>query len=101
MLQQVELEARNLSRIPEVVIYGKEGCCLCSEALEILFKVQQEMPFTLVQTDITTDDQLMEKYQYSIPVICINGIEKFIYEVDEEALKSSLAGKKSRVHVGT
>ncbi|CAA7601673.1 Glutaredoxin-like domain (DUF836) [Acididesulfobacillus acetoxydans] len=77
--------------IPVVVLYAKEGCCLCSEALKVLLHVRQAVPFTLVQKDITEDERLMSKYQYSIPVVAINGKEKFAYEVDEEELKSELA----------
>ncbi|KLU58671.1 hypothetical protein CEB3_c46870 [Peptococcaceae bacterium CEB3] len=83
--------AQTPQEVPVVVLYGKEGCCLCSEALKVLLRVRQFVPFTLVQKDITDDDGLRKKYQYSIPVVSINGKEKFAYEVGEEELKSELA----------
>lgn len=79
-----------MAQIPEVEIFGKEGCCLCDDALDVLMKVQEKIPFTLVRTDISCDEQLMEKYQHLIPVICINGQKKFIFAVQEEELVSAL-----------
>ena len=35
---------------PEVVLYGREGCCLCDEAREVLMRVRSTHPFTFRRT---------------------------------------------------
>ncbi|HEY7891194.1 MAG TPA: glutaredoxin family protein, partial [Solirubrobacteraceae bacterium] len=46
----------------EVVLYGRDGCCLCDEARQVLERVRGRQPFTLVQRDIDTDDALQRAY---------------------------------------
>jgi thiol-disulfide isomerase/thioredoxin len=77
----------------EVILYGKKGCCLCDKAKQIIQKVQQQYPLTLLEVDITGDPKLMEKYQFLIPVIAVNGQDTFISEVSESDFRSFLAGQ--------
>ena len=72
--------------IPTVTLYGRTGCHLCDEARESLQRVQTRAPFTLVEVDITTDDDLHRRYLERIPVIALDGEDLFDYEVDEESL---------------
>jgi len=74
----------------EVVIYTKDGCSLCDKAKEIIERVRQEVDFTFRQVDITTDEGLSEKYRYTIPVVAIDGVERFRYKVSERNLRKLL-----------
>ena len=77
---------------PEVVLYGRPGCCLCDEARDVLERVRAEVPFTLVERDIETDDALLRAYLERIPVVTIDGEEMFELWVEEPRLRASLAG---------
>ena len=35
-----------------VVLYGRDGCCLCDDAREILLRVRGRRPFVLEERDI-------------------------------------------------
>jgi hypothetical protein len=77
---------------PEVVLYGRDGCCLCDDAREILERVRGRYPFALVQRDIDTDERLLRTYLERIPVVAIDGVEVFELFVDESELERRLSG---------
>ena len=73
-----------------VVIYGRDGCCLCEQALELLEQVRATRPFALQQRDIESDQRLLAAYLERIPVVTIDGVEVFELFVDESELKRRL-----------
>lgn len=75
-----------------VVLYGREGCCLCDEALEVLERVRSRRPgaFILLERDIESDDELHRAYLERIPVVTIDGEEAFELFVDESELERRL-----------
>jgi len=38
--------------------------------------------FTLEEVNIESDEELLRKYKYDIPVIAIDGVETFMHRVD-------------------
>jgi glutaredoxin len=75
-----------------VVLYGREGCCLCDEAREVLVRVRSRHPlaFELRERDIDRDEQLLRAYLERIPVVTIDGEEAFELFVDEFELERRL-----------
>ena len=77
-----------------VVLYGREGCCLCDDAREMLLRIRQRQPFELSfelsERDIESDDALLRAYLERIPVIEIDGVEEFELLIDESKLASRL-----------
>jgi hypothetical protein len=69
-----------------VVLYGREGCCLCDDAREVLLRVRASHPFLLLERDIEQDDDLLRAYLERIPVVLIDGVEAFELFVDEAEL---------------
>ena len=80
---------------PEVVLYGRPGCCLCDEAREVLERVRTEIPFVLHERDIETDDGLLRAYLERIPVVTIDGDEAFELWVEEPRLRERLNGARA------
>jgi glutaredoxin len=70
-----------------VVLYGREGCCLCDDAREVLERVRRRRPFVLEERDIDRDDALLRAYLERIPVVTIDGVEAFELFVDESELE--------------
>jgi len=66
-----------------VILYGREGCCLCDEAREMLLRIRKRRPFELSERDIESDDALLRDYLERIPVIEIDGVEEFELLIDE------------------
>jgi glutaredoxin len=79
-----------------VVLYGREGCCLCDDAREVLERVRRRRPFTLQERDIDRDEALLRAYLERIPVVTIDGVEAFELFVDESELERRI----DMVHTG-
>jgi glutaredoxin len=73
-----------------VVLYGRQGCCLCDQAREILLRVRAQHPFQFEERDIEHDDSLLRAYLERIPVVTIDGVEVFELFVDEAELTERL-----------
>jgi hypothetical protein len=73
-----------------VVLYSREGCCLCDDAREILERVRHRHPFSLEERDIDADDALLRAYLERIPVVTIEGVEAFELFVNEPELEARL-----------
>jgi glutaredoxin len=73
-----------------VTLYGRPGCHLCDDARAILEQVRATHPFRLEEIDIDTDDALFKRYLERIPVVAVDGAERFELFVDAEALRRSL-----------
>ncbi len=74
----------------QVVLYGRDGCCLCDDAREVLLRVQARCEFELTERDIEADESLLRDYLERIPVVTIDGMEVFELFVDEEELERRL-----------
>jgi glutaredoxin len=70
-----------------VVLYGRDGCCLCDDAREVLERVRRRRPFDLQERDIDRDEALLRAYLERIPVVTIDGVEAFELFVDESELE--------------
>ena len=78
--------------MPDVVLYTREGCCLCDDARVVLERVRTDEPsaFVLQERDIDADDALLRAYLERIPVVTIDGEEAFELFVNEAELRQRL-----------
>lgn len=53
--------------------YSRPGCGLCEEGIVLLKLVQEDVPFTIEEINIETDDLLHERFMLMIPVVEKNG----------------------------
>jgi glutaredoxin len=74
-----------------VILYGREGCCLCDDAREILLRVRDRHAFAFEERDIERDDGWLRDYLERIPVVTIDGEEAFELFVDESAFELQIA----------
>ncbi len=54
----------------KLILYSKQGCCLCEGLLTKLQQVKN-VNFDLEIRDITTNSTWFDRYQYEIPVLCV------------------------------
>jgi glutaredoxin len=73
-----------------VVLFGREGCCLCDDAREVLERVRRRRAFDFQERDIDRDEALLRAYLERIPVVTIDGIEMFELFVEESELERRL-----------
>ena len=74
--------------MPNVKLYTRTGCHLCDDAYALL--VRHGLAPMLV--DIDSDPALRERYYECVPVVEIDGRERFRGRVNEVLLKRILAG---------
>jgi glutaredoxin len=70
-----------------VVLYTRSGCHLCDEARTAILSVRAREPFGYDEVDIDTDDDLLRDYGVRIPVVTVDGEERFEIAVDEHELE--------------
>lgn len=75
-----------------VVLYSRPGCHLCDAARQVLVAHQVVSPFELLDVDVQDDEELEREYGIRIPVVEIDGVERFEYEVDPSELTRILRG---------
>lgn len=70
----------------KTIVYTRPGCCLCDEAIDLLRRhgLQPE------EIDIDADESLRERYTDCVPVVAIDGKERFRGRVNETLLKRLL-----------
>lgn len=75
----------------QVVLYGRSGCHLCDDALAGIERVAERVPFALTQRDIECDDDLLRRFMERIPVVTIDGEEKFELFVPEDLFEQAVS----------
>lgn len=78
----------------EIHVYGKPGCPLCDEALELLEDIGPRFSFEIVRHNILEDAALFEKYRYLVPVLVIDGIERLSLKFDSTQLEQALISSR-------
>jgi len=56
-----------------VEIYGKPGCGLCDDLHGRIEELRRELPFEVVDVDITGDAAAERRFGLRIPVVFVNG----------------------------
>jgi len=70
-----------------VIVYSRPGCHLCDEAKTAIGNANCSDRYTLEEINIESDDELLKKYKYDIPVITVDGEEVFRHRVDPQQFK--------------
>jgi glutaredoxin len=71
------------------VLYTRRGCHLCDLALQVLLR----HGLRPLEVDIDDDPDLEGRYGTCVPVVEIDGQERFRGQVDEVLLRRLLAGR--------
>ena len=73
-----------------VIIYSRPGCHLCDEAKAVIMSAGCSDQFTLEEVNIESDEELLRKYKYGIPVIMIDGLESFKHRVSPDEFRTRI-----------
>jgi Glutaredoxin-like domain (DUF836) len=67
---------------PVVVMYSRRTCGLCDKARAVILAARERTPFGFDEIFIDGDDALAREYGLRVPVVSIDGVEEFEYEVE-------------------
>ena len=73
-----------------VELFSKDDCHLCDEALDVLQKVNKEIPFSLRVLTLIPGEAYFEEYKEDFPAIHINKRFAFKHRLNENMLKIRL-----------
>lgn len=76
----------------DVVLYTRAGCHLCDDAALVL----REHGLTPRSVDVDADPALRERYNECVPVVKIDGKERFRGRVDPVLLRRLLTAQRAR-----
>jgi hypothetical protein len=59
------------------LVYTRQGCHLCDDAWDRLRQWQRDYGFPLDSIDVDTNPELKARYGEKVPVVTVNGKERF------------------------
>lgn len=74
----------------EAILYTRHGCHLCQQAREVL----ERHGLAVRSVDIDSDPDLCALYNEAVPVVFIDGRERFRGRVDERLLRRLLQSRR-------
>ena len=77
---------------PRVTLYSRPGCHLCDDARAVIEAVCADLGETYEEVDITTDDDLEDRYRDEIPVTLVDGRQHDFWRVEPARLRAALGG---------
>ena len=80
-----------LHELAKLILYSKPGCHLCEEMKAEIDNADCAGLFQLEEINIESDETLLARYRYDIPVLLVNGIEAFKHRVSREAFRAYLS----------
>jgi glutaredoxin len=75
---------------PTVTLYTRAGCHLCEQAERVLRAERAATAFHLELVDVDSDPDLRRRYGVRVPVVAVDGVELFEYEVPADLLRARL-----------
>jgi hypothetical protein len=84
-------------RRPRVVLYARSGCHLCDVARDVVLQVRTGVDFEFEEVDVALDDALELEYGIRIPVVAVDGEERFEVTVDAGELAGLLRASRGDV----
>lgn len=75
-----------------VRMYSRRTCGLCDEAREVILSLRDEVDFGYEEVFVDGRDDLERRYGLRVPVIEVDGDERFETQVGPAELREALAG---------
>ena len=75
---------------PRITLYTRPGCHLCDDARAVVERVCADLGESFEEVDITTDDDLADRFGEDVPVTFVDGKQHDFWRVDENRLRAAL-----------
>lgn len=77
-------------RVPEVVLYTRADCRLCTHARDALRRLARDVEFEVGVVDVDSDQDLAGRYGESVPVVAVEGVEVSTGRIHVAAVRRAL-----------
>ncbi len=71
-------------------MYSRPGCGLCDEARRVILAERARTPFEFEDVDVTGNDALELEYGIRIPVVLVDGEERFEIGLDPRSFAAAV-----------
>ena len=78
------------ANLPVVTLYRRPGCSLCDQAEYVIAPLAGRMQFRVESVDIETDEALLKRYMFEIPVVAVGGSDVAIWPFSATNLEEAL-----------
>ena len=75
---------------PRITLYTRPGCHLCDDARAVVERICADLGESFREVDITTDDDLEDRFGDDVPVTFVDGRQHDFWRVDETRLRAAL-----------
>ena len=69
------------------ILYTRAGCHLCEVAMDLLTRLRHNYGFSLETRDVDADPALKSRYDQCVPVVEVNGKERYRGRINEVLLQ--------------
>lgn len=73
-----------------VVVLVREGCHLCTDAVQTVQSVCQDLAVSWQTFDVDSDPEVRARYTDHVPVTFVDGAQHALWFVDADALRAAL-----------
>ncbi|MBI9113939.1 glutaredoxin family protein [Sanguibacter suaedae] len=87
----VDAEVTEDDATARTVLYSREGCHLCEEALAVVERVCAAVGESWAVVDVDSTQALRERYGEYVPVVEVDGVQQGFWRIDGERLVRALA----------
>jgi len=77
----------------ELTVYVRRGCHLCTDMTLALYRLQDDLGFTLAEVDVDRDPALAARYGARVPVLVGGAVELCHYFLDKDRLRAWCAAR--------
>jgi len=84
-------------RAISVLLYKRNGCHLCDDAIQLLRKFEAEFRLHIETFDIDHDAEMIARYGEKVPVIQVQGRERFFGPINEPLLLRLLRAERDKL----
>lgn len=74
-----------------VVVYTRQGCHLCDDALAVVAPLAAEAATTVRLVDVDDDAVLRDRFGELVPVVEVDGVQQGFWRVDADRVRRALA----------
>jgi len=79
-----------MAGMPHIQIMSRRECGLCDSAKTIVSQAADQGLCTWEIMDVDRDKALLVRYGMDVPVVLVNGEERFRHQIDADALNTIL-----------
>ncbi len=78
-----------------IQLLTRPGCSLCTAARESVRRVAEEAGMAWTERNVDEEPDLADAYGDRVPVVLLDGAEHAYWRVEEDRLRSALAGRRT------